>query len=177
MDLVVIKLITQILNDLARAMRKKAWLFKKLQMEVEQTGLLNRHLQTSEEEYKTLFFESPLPKFIFDIDTLNFYQVNIAATDVYGYNEQEFLGMKLTDIQPEDYVEVTKNDTIGPLIPYTTLHLGKDGRPIHMEVRRSNITYKGKRARLIIATDITQHLRFTEAIQYQNNKLKEIAYI
>jgi PAS domain S-box-containing protein len=180
-NLIVVALIRQILNGLVLTMQKEAWLVNELQKEVEQTASLNRHLQTSEEDYKTLFFQSPSPKFIFDTDTLNFLQVNIAATDVYGYSEQDFLGMKLTDIHPEDSADVTNrikyNDTTGPLLPYITVHLGKDGRQIHTEVRCSNITYKGKRARMIITTDITQGLKFTDAIQQQNNKLKEIAYI
>jgi PAS domain S-box-containing protein len=181
MNLVVVALIRQLLNGLARTMRKESWLFNKLQKEVEQTAHLNRHLQTSEEDYKTLFFQSPSPKLIFDIDTLKFLQVNIAATHVYGYNDEEFLEMKLTDIHPEDSADITNritnDDTTGPLLPYITVHLGKDGKQIHTEVRRSNITYKGKRARMIITTDITQRLKFTEDIQEQNNKLKEIAYI
>jgi PAS domain S-box-containing protein len=181
MNLVVVALIRQLLNCLALTMRKETWLYNKLQKEVEQTALLNHHLQTSEEDYKTLFFQSPSPKLIFDMDTLKFLQVNIAATDVYGYTEQEFSAMKLTDIYPEDSADsnnqITDNDTMGLLSPYVTIHVGKDGRKIHTEVRRSNITYKGKRARMIITTDITQRLKFTEDIQQQNNKLKEIAYI
>jgi PAS domain S-box-containing protein len=158
-------------------MRKETWLFNKLQEEVEQTAFLNSHLQASEEDYKTLFFQSPSPKFIFDMETLKFLQVNIAATDVYGYNEQEFLEMKVTDLHLEDAVDITKKDTAESPLPYITVHRGKDGRQIHTEVRRSNITYKGKSARMIITTDITQRLRFTDAIQQQNDQLKEIAYI
>jgi len=162
-------------------MRKESWLFDKLQKEMEQTARLNRHLQMSGEDYKTLFFQSPSPKLIFDIDTLKFLQVNVAATDVYGYSEQEFLAMTLRDIHTVDSADIpnriTNNDATEPLLPYITVHLGKDGKEIHTEVRRSNITYKGKRARMIITTDITQRLKFTENIQQQNNKLREIAYI
>ena len=180
MNLIVVALIRLLLNGLGRTMRKEAWLFNTLQKEMEQTAILNGHLQTSEEDYKTLFFHSPSPKLIFDIDTLKFLQVNIAATEVYGYNEEEFSGMSLTDLHPEnsaDLNQISSNDGVGPLLPYITAHLGKDGRKIHTEVRRSNITYKGKRARMIVTTDITQRLKFTDAIQQQNDKLKEIAYI
>jgi PAS domain S-box-containing protein len=181
MNLVVVALIRQILNSLANTMRKEVWLFNKLQKEVEQTALLNRHLQTSEEDYRTLFSHSPSAKLIFDIDTLKFLEVNLAANALYGYNDREFLKMRLTDIHPDDSSDsidqIINNNTIGPLLPYITIHLGKDGRKIHTEVRRSNITYQGKRARIIIATDITQRLKFTEDIQQQNEKLKEIAYI
>jgi PAS domain S-box-containing protein len=177
LNLIVVALVRQILNGLMHAMRKETWLFNKLQEEVEQTAFLNSHLQASEEDYKTLFFQSPSPKFIFDMETLKFLQVNIAATDVYGYNEQEFLEMKVTDLHLEDSVDITKKNTAESPLPYIAIHRGKDGRQIHTEVRRSNITYKGKSARMIITTDITQRLRFTDAIQQQNDQLKEIAYI
>jgi PAS domain S-box-containing protein len=182
MNVIVVGLIRQILNGLVRTMRKEAWLFKELQKEIGQIAQLNQHLQISKEDYKTLFSHSPLPKLIFDVDTLQFLQVNLASVEVYGYTEQEFVNMKLTDIHPEEYTnemlkQVLRDDTSGSSIPYKTLHLGKDGRRIHTEVRRSNITFKGKKVRMITTTDISKQVAFTAAIQQQNEKLREIAYI
>ena len=181
-NLIVVALIRQILNGLARTMQKEAWLFDKLQKEVEQTAYLNHDLKNSKEEYKMLFFQSPLPKLIYDIDTLKFLQVNIAATKVYGYSKEEFLGMNLTNIYPKDCTEnmlyqITHENTSEPLAPHITQHLGKDGKQIHTELRQNNTTFKGKKARMIITTDITQNVEFTDAIQLQNQKLTEIAYI
>src|SRR5258707_3560040 len=43
------------------------------------------------------------PRWIFDIETLAFLEVNEAASQAYGYTEEEFLEMKITDIlTPED---------------------------------------------------------------------------
>ena len=182
MNSIVVGLIRQILNGLVRTMRKEAWLFKELQKEMSRIAELNHNLKTSEEDYKTLFYHSPLPKLIFDIDTLQFLQVNLAAVSVYGYTEKAFLGMKLLDIHPADHTnqmirQILKDDGSGPLLPYKTMHVGKDGRLIHTEVRRSNITFKGRKARMITATDISKQIEFTAEIQQQNERLKEIAYI
>lgn len=182
MNVIVVGLIRQILNGLVRTMRKEAWLFKELQKEMGRIAELNNNLQTSKEDYKTLFSHSPLPKLIFDIDSLKFLQVNLAAVEVYGFTEPEFVEMKLTDIHPSDHTnemirQVLKDDSTGALSPYKTLHVGKDGRLIHTEIRRSNITFKGKKARMITSTDISKQVAFTAAIQQQNEKLREIAYI
>jgi PAS domain S-box-containing protein len=182
MNVIVVGLIRQILNGLVRTIRKETWLLKELRKEMARIAELNHTLQTSKEDYKTLFSHSPLPKLIFDIDTLKFLQVNLAAVEVYGFTEPEFVEMKLTDIHPADHTnemirQVLKDDNTGPLLPYKTLHVGKDGRLIHAEVRRSNITFKGRKARMITSTDISKQVAFTAAIQQQNDKLREIAYI
>lgn len=175
MSLIVAVLIRKILNGLNRTMRKEAILVRKLQKELEQTAVLNRSLEASEEDYRTLFFCSPNPKLIFDRYTLQFLQVNNAACMVYGYTEQEFLDLKVTALHPENWDADRLGDQTS--MPYATEHLGKDGKQIYTEVRHVNINFKGKKAGMIISTDITQQLRFTNAIQEQNTKLREIAYI
>lgn len=182
MDLVVVALIRETLNGFENAMEKKAWLFNELQNELAQKANINNYLKNSEEHYKTLFFQSPSPKLIFDIDTLLFLQVNRAAIRNYGYTEQEFLTMKLTDIHPEECLaelhdHIKSSEKTDVLTSYATQHVAKDGKRIHTEVSRSNITFKGKAARMIIATDITQLVNYTAAIKKQNEKLYEIAYI
>jgi PAS domain S-box-containing protein len=182
MDLVVIALIRQILNGLSRTMRKEWWLYNELQNEMAIKADLNIDLKNSEEHYRTLFFQSPSPKLIFDINNLSILQVNEAAIRNYGYSGQEFLSMKLTDIHPkEKEAEVLQNAGAdlqgGVLSSYTTQHLGKNGNPIHVEVSRANITYQGRPARMIVAADITQRVNHTAAIQKQNDRLKEIAHM
>ncbi|OOQ56953.1 hypothetical protein [Mucilaginibacter pedocola] len=59
---------------------------------------------------------------------------------------------------------------------YTTMHVCKDGTPLHVEVRRRDILFNGKKARLIITTDITEQVNYTHAIKLQNKKLHQIAY-
>lgn len=175
MSLIVAVLIRKILDGLNRTMRKEAMLYKKLQKELEQTAILNRNLETSEEDYRTLFFCSPNPKLIFDMHTLQFLQVNDAACTVYGYKEHEFLDLKVTALHQDTW----NADILGDQspTPYFTEHIGKDGKLIYTEVRHIGINFKGRKAGMIISTDITQQVRFTNAIQEQNSKLRDIAYI
>lgn len=182
MDLVAVILIRQILNGLTDTMQKQKWLFNQLQKETVEKASLHKLIENSEEYYRALFFHSPSPKLIFDIKTLKFIQVNMAAIRAYGYSENEFLNMKLTDIHSDEQIagllhRVYDADQTDDLVPYVTQHNRKDGKKLHVEIRRSNITYKGKQARMIIATDITQNIEHTAAIQKQNDKLREIAHL
>ena len=58
-------------------------------------------LRVSEGKYRGLFEHSPVPKYLFDFDTLRFLTVNNAATRAYGYASEELLGMTLEDLHPE----------------------------------------------------------------------------
>ncbi|HMI79189.1 MAG TPA: CHASE domain-containing protein, partial [Ferruginibacter sp.] len=61
-----------------------------------------RQLKESEENYKVLFQKSPLPLWIYDLETFKFLEVNDAAVNLYGYSREEFLQMQVTDIRPEE---------------------------------------------------------------------------
>ncbi|OKS85189.1 PAS domain S-box protein [Mucilaginibacter polytrichastri] len=182
MDLVVVALIRQLLNGLDRTMIKEAFLYKELHKEVAEKNNTNELLKESEVHYKTLFFQSPLPKWIFDVESLQFLQVNEAAINSYGYTEKEFLNMMISDLHPKDHVQelieaIESPATSGTASSYITRHIRKDGHQIDAEVRRSDIYFKGKRARLVIATDITQQINHTKTIQIKNEKLIEIAHM
>jgi PAS domain S-box-containing protein/putative nucleotidyltransferase with HDIG domain len=49
--------------------------------------------------FRFLFGVSPLPMWIYDLDTLRVIEVNDAAIAQYGYARDEFLGMRMTDLQ------------------------------------------------------------------------------
>src|SRR3569833_1088893 len=77
------------------------------------------------------FSGNPVPMWLFDTVSLRFLHVNNAAIKIYGYIEEEFLGMTIKQIRPaeendrlEDYVRKNvgsfKNDL-------TWRHLKKDG--------------------------------------------------
>lgn len=92
------------------------------------------------EDYKTLFFHSPLPKLIYDVDTLQIQEVNVAAVNIYGYTKEEFLNMALTDIYPGSGEAIrahhgAPDDTNNSTLTAKTEHMGKGGRQIFADVR------------------------------------------
>ena len=96
--------------------------------------LSNEQLIRSKEEYKFLFNHSPLPTWLFDIDTLEILMVNEAACTIYGYSEEEYATMNLRDIRPEEDIsifekkilELTDNDRA--ILPSVMRHRKKTGK-------------------------------------------------
>ena len=67
-------------------------------------------VKISEEKYRTLFLKSPLPKWIYDNETLKFVEVNEAAIRHYGYSREEFLNMTIKDIRPAEDLALLLED-------------------------------------------------------------------
>lgn len=140
-------------------------------------------LETSEKRYNNLFHLSPQPMWVYDIKSLRFLDVNVAAEKHYGYSLQEFLGMTIKDIRPiEDIPEMIKrveflNENEGSHSMGTFRHKKKNGEIIYVEIQSNTMPFQNTIGRIILAIDITERFTYIEAIEKQNEKLKEIAWI
>ncbi len=119
--------------------------------------------------YRQLFDGSPLPMWIFDIDTWRFLEVNEAACDVYGYSREEFLAMTLHDIRPSEDVPAMEwwLRTSNPRVVSSAVwrHRKKDGTIFRAEVASHEARYEGRVARYACAVDVTQRLKDQERIR------------
>ncbi|RZK76091.1 MAG: PAS domain S-box protein, partial [Pedobacter sp.] len=179
MNLVAVILIRQLLNGLDQTMVKEIFLLKELRKEVDDRNKRDDLLKESELHYKALFFQSPLPKWIIDAETLQFLQVNEATVKIYGYTENEFLNMTLHDIHHSEKMEefIKTNDSDQADKSFVTRQITKSGEEIDVEFRSTNLQFEGKAVRLVIATDITQQIKYNREMELKNRKLKEIAYM
>jgi PAS domain S-box-containing protein len=120
-------------------------------------------LRTSEGRYRQLFESNPHPMWVFDTETLAFLAVNDAAVAKYGYSAEEFLKMTIRDIRPpEDLHTLEKNVGSTPRgyeQTSTWRHLKKDGTVIDVEISSHDISFSGRQARLVLATDVTEKRR------------------
>ena len=48
-------------------------------------------------DFGNLFYNNPLPNWVYDIATFGILDVNQAAMDLYGYDRKEFLALSLMD--------------------------------------------------------------------------------
>lgn len=135
-------------------------------------------LKKSNDEYMSLFNHSPLAKWIFDIDTLQFLLVNDAACENYGYTREEFLSMTIRDIRPlEDIpiLEETLNNTFikGQDERSRVLrHLKKNGEIIYVKIKAKFITFEGKKVRLVKSVDVTAEIETRNKLTESNSKLQ-----
>lgn len=140
-------------------------------------------LEDSEKRYSDLFQLSPQPMWVYDLETLQFLNVNDAAIRHYGYSLEEFLSLTIRDIMPaedlphqDEVMFLTKKKTTQH---YTGVlrHMKKSGEIIQAEIQSNFIYINGRKARVVLVNDITERLRYVEAIEQQNQKLQEIAWL
>jgi PAS domain S-box-containing protein len=125
----------------------------------------------SEDKYKTLFYKSPLPKWIYDEESLVFLEVNDAAVQLYGYTQEEFHRMTLADIRPPEEVSTLMDDIkLMRQNPFAyqdsqRRHVKKNGEVIDVQVTAHSIEFEGRRARMVAIVDITE--RFGHELQLE----------
>lgn len=140
-------------------------------------------LENSEKRYSDLFHLSPQPMWVYDTESLRFLDVNVAAERHYGYSLQEFLGMTIKDIRPvEDIPKLLKRVELFNQQPTKQnvgiyKHKKKNGDIIFVEIQSNTIPFQNTVGRIILANDVTERITYVEAIEKQNEKLKEIAWI
>jgi len=140
-------------------------------------------LEISNQRYSDLFQLSPLPKFVYDVETMALIDVNRAFVDHYGYSPKECLKMTLRDIRPQNEQELLDkaiaNVAKSPHLyhPGIFTHLKKNGEQIKVEITSSGLKYNGRHVRIVLAIDVTERLKYLEAIEIQNQKLREISWM
>ena len=135
-------------------------------------------LRERERRYRELFEANPNVMWIFDNQTLEFLAVNSAAVRRYGYTEAEFLAMRATDIRPPDDREqfaqtVQRVGTESSLKdePSIWRHVTKSGELMLVDIAHHTITFEGRPARLVMATDVTSRLSAESRLRRQLERL------
>jgi PAS domain S-box-containing protein len=152
-------------------------IFRKIRIELGEARLAR---ESSEERYKMLFYKSPLPKWIYDEQTLRFLEVNEAAVRMYGYTEEEFRKLTLADIRPREDVDRLMShigEVRGNLRHYQGdqwRHVRKGGEVIDVEVSAHAVELDGRRARMVTIVDITDRRRYEQQLQQLNGDLQRL---
>jgi len=132
-------------------------------------------LRASEERHRRLFEASPLPMWVYDVETLGFLAVNEAAIRHYGYSREEFLAMTIKDIRPpEDIPRLLRSispPSAGLYQAGVWRHRIKSGAIIKVEILIQRLEFAGRPGHLSVANDVT--LRNQAEAQMQ--KAKEAA--
>lgn len=138
-------------------------------------------LRESETYYKLLFDAHPAPMWVYDMETLNFMEVNDAAVIRYGYSRNEFLRLNLKDIRPaEDYERLLQNvRTSSESYSFSGewRHLDKAGTVFDVEIISHALKYNHREARLVMAVDITEKKRFRDKLYELNLELEEMVKV
>jgi PAS domain S-box-containing protein len=139
-----------------------------------------------EDEHRILFQASPLPMWVYDLETLRFLDVNQVACRKYGWTREEFLQRTILDIRPAEdapAVRASVRDTPSDVY-YSGIwrHRLRDGTLIDVEITSHELVFMGRRARFVCPIDVTQRvaaesaLRDSEALLRRAQGLARLAH-
>jgi two-component system CheB/CheR fusion protein len=128
-------------------------------------------------EKSKLFDWSPLPKWTLEIETLRFVDVNHAAIELYGYSREEFLMMRMQDLDTSGASEALPAafTKLPHRLPNRQIcqHRKKNGEIVDVEVRVNEIELAKKRLLLVSVNDITEHNRLERELRERALELDE----
>ncbi|MGE5496969.1 MAG: PAS domain S-box protein, partial [Syntrophothermus sp.] len=134
-------------------------------------------LKKSERKYRDLFENNPEPTLIFDSETLMILDTNFAAVKKYGYSKSEFKELTILQLRPDEEREKLLVHLTGGKVqrekPGVWLHKKKNSELMYAEVTASDTNYEGRKARMVVAADVTERLKAEEKIK-DSLKEKEI---
>lgn len=144
----------------------------------------NAALAASEGRYRLLFASNPHPMWVYDVETLHFLEVNAAAVEQYGFTQEEFRTMALSDIWPAEDVEHLWANTAKARQALNFAgewqHRKKNGEIFSVETTSHRVEFAGRPARLVVAMDISARKRAENALRTSEQMLarsQQIAHV
>ena len=133
--------------------------------------LNNKRLTQSEKQYRLIYEDSPIPNWIYDLQSLRFVSVNESAIKLYGYSREEFLSMTILDIRPPEeqarVLEALHSVSLNVKKSGTWIHYKADGTLLHVIINSQQIRFENKHCVMVAVQNIS------DTIIYEN-KLKEL---
>ncbi len=155
-------------------------LAKSIQYSIERNRI-RESLRESNESYRNLFYNNPMPIFIWDLHTLQILEVNDIAQEEYGYAREELLHMNMIELRPEnehDRIRGFAKEFLETGIQKKSgiwHHRKKNGEMMVLDISSHKIDYKGTSAVLGIHNNITEKIRLEEKLEEERLlKQKEI---
>jgi two-component system cell cycle sensor histidine kinase/response regulator CckA len=152
--------VAQILADQASLAVQNARLHAELQQARRSAIEADERAQRSEERRRFFFESSPIPKLVYDVDSLNILAANAAALELYGYGAEEFSSLTLDQLRlPEEQTAAGTGEGAGASLgPGVSRHRRKDGSVLFVEGREHSIVFEGQKARISVLSDQTERV-------------------
>jgi PAS domain S-box-containing protein len=149
--------------------------------DVTEQRLAEEKIKESEEKYRDLFDNNPLPAWVYDIDTFGFVEVNEAAISHYGFTKEEFFLMKIFDICAEEDLEeftyLVKQADFTEAKSYSGewRNVKKDETVIDVVVTTYLLPEReGRRRKIVLVNDITERKRAERALIESEAKFRRL---
>jgi PAS domain S-box-containing protein len=138
-------------------------------LDVSERKRAEQGVHESEQRYRSLFDRNPSPMWVYDFQTLAILDVNQAAVAHYGWTREEFLGLTIRDLRPpteaDAFEKALRQRGPGLTVGGRFRHWRKDGTLMEVEISSQEVDFRGIRARLVLALDVTARVRAEEDVQ------------
>jgi PAS domain S-box-containing protein len=102
-------------------------------------------------------------------------ETNRTATEMFGYQYEELIGIFGTDVIAPESKELVKHNMLsGYEEPYEVIAQRKDGTTFHAEIRGKMTEYKGQKVRVTVVHDINDRKEAEVALRQSEETLKAI---
>lgn len=130
------------------------------------------------QQYRSLFDLTPVPMWTFDAKSYKIIAANAAAAAEYGYEQDELLQRTISQMfYPGVFSQFAKQLNTPSTKAQISEHRRKNGQRLYVEMYYTEIEHEKKKAFLLLARDITERLNNMRAIESQNQRLREIAWM
>ncbi len=100
---------------------------------------------------------------------------NQRATELFGYDYNELIGIFGTDVIASESKESVKRKMLsGYEKPYEAIAQKKDGTKFHVEIRGKMMRYKDKDVRITVIRDIDEQKRAAEALRKSEKRYRDL---
>jgi PAS domain S-box-containing protein len=150
---------------------------EQLRNELVERSQIEGSLRLSEERYRYLFERNPAPMAIYDPVSLDLLAGNEAFFNLYGYLPEDVPLLHLPDFYP-DYEKKLIVDLVRGLKGHRYTgewhHVKKDGSIFPIITTSHDLVYMGKKARVVVITDITERKKAEEEVLLLAQVVKNI---
>ncbi len=129
----------------------------------------------------TLFFEAPVPFWVFDTDTLEILDGNKKALELYDYSDlAAFRRVKLMQLvhpsQKNQLESLLGKKNVGIWRQVELIQQRKDGLAFIAKLSSSRVTYRDREARVVVVTDSKKEKRIQRQRDELERKLNDHAF-
>ena len=109
------------------------------------------------------------PAWVYDLETLRFLAVNDAAVEQYGWRRDQWMDMTILDIRSDQDAKVLevaiRNSRFGTFAGKRMWqHVRADGGAFDVQISSTPLTFAGRAARFVVASDITARLHSEDVL-------------
>jgi PAS domain S-box-containing protein len=144
--------------------------------------LARTQLRSSEERYRLLFEQNPVPMVTYDRHTLQIVAASNAMVASYGYSRDELHAMTIKDLEPPEGGDLPLADLpasggrragLVAQAAYSGRHQRRDGTIIDVDVVSDNVAVDGRECRIALYNDVTERNRMATEVAIAHDRAVE----